>query len=269
MSSKSPRFGVLQWNGRADWAANRGVIEAGLVRLAGDGATHVLLPENLVSMPARMTDLHALAEDEQGPVHAFLAEQARTHGLWLVAGSLPWRAADAPADARLRARSVVLSPEGRIVARYDKRHLFDVSVPGGRDYRESAVFEAGQQTVVVQAGDVRIGLSICFDLRFPEHYRALVAAGAQVLVVPAAFTAATGEAHWSALLRARAIENQCCVVAAGMVGTHADGNRTWGHSMVIDAWGRVLADAGRDDPGAILADIDLGEIEDLRRRFPV
>ncbi|MFP4294779.1 MAG: carbon-nitrogen hydrolase family protein [Halothiobacillaceae bacterium] len=264
-----PRFAALQWNGLADWPQNRAVIEQGLSRLAAQGATHVLLPENLASMPGRLSDLKILAEDDDGPIHRFLADQAQHHRIWLVAGSIPWRPPSAAPDARLRARSVVCSPEGRIIGHYDKRFLFDVSVPGGRDYRESEVFEPGSEAVVIDAGGLRLGLSICFDLRFPEHFRALVRNGAQVLLVPAAFTATTGEAHWRPLLQARAIENQCYVVAAGMVGTHADGSQTWGHSLIADPWGRVLDEAGTADPGSVMAGIDLEALVRLRARFPV
>jgi len=269
--SQTITFAALQWNGQVDFDHNRPLIETLLASAAEQGASHVLLPENLAAMPRRMEDLHALAEDESGPIHAFLAEQAHRHRLWLVAGSIPYRrGSGGTASGKLRARSLLYSPEGHCVGHYDKMHLFDVTLPGrDESYRESAVFEPGEQPVVLDAGGVPLGMSICYDLRFPELYRALTLHGARVLLVPAAFTDQTGRVHWEILLRSRAIENQCYVVAAGQVGRHANARATWGHSMVIDPWGEILANARDASPGMALARLELARQQELRQRFPV
>lgn len=229
----------------------------------------VVLPENFSVMPAREKDRRSYAEPEgDGPVQNFLREQSRRHGVWIIGGTTPLRGED---GMRSKAACLVFDGDGRQVARYDKIHLFDVQVSDSESYRESDALEAGathdDNLVCVDTPVGCVGLSVCYDLRFPELYRRLVDRDAQIITVPAAFTATTGQAHWETLLRARAIENQCYVVAPAQWGTHASGRRTFGHTMIVDPWGRVLGQQD-DDNGAIVADIDLELLKDLRTRFP-
>jgi deaminated glutathione amidase len=181
-------------------------------------------------------------------------------------GSLAVRG-DAP-DAKWRNRAFVIAPDGGIAARYDKIHLFDVDLASGESWRESAVYEGGEQAVAVQLPRAVLGLSICYDIRFSAVYSALSRAGADIIAVPAAFTVPTGQAHWHVLLRARAIENACFVVAAAQTGEHADSRSTYGHSLVIDPWGEILLDMG-EAPGLGFAELDLARIADVRSRVPV
>jgi nitrilase len=232
------------------------------------GAALVALPEYFCLMGRRDADKRAIAEAPgEGPVQGMLAETARRHGLWLVGGTLPVHGA---APGRLLNRCCVFDPEGRAAAHYDKIHLF--AFDNGRErYDEAAVLDAGTRPVALQAGAVRAGLSVCYDLRFPELYRALAAgpdgAGCDLLLVPAAFTWTTGRAHWELLLRARAVENQCYVLAAAQGGTHENGRRTWGHSMVVDPWGEVLACLPEGE-GVVVAELDLQRQAEVRRQLP-
>ena len=237
-----------------------------LALAAARGARVAVLPENFSMMAQRDADRRALAEaDGAGPVQDFLAQQARALQLWIVAGSVP--IANAPGERTAQA-CLVYDERGERVARYDKIHLFDVDIPERNEsYRESAHMAPGNRVVTLATPAGRLGLSICYDLRFPELYRQLQGAGAQWLVVPAAFTAPTGEAHWEPLLRARAIENLCYVVASGQWGEHPNGRRTWGHSMIIDYWGRIQAQLA-DGEGVITAAIDLVAQAEARRNFP-
>ncbi|HVO00263.1 MAG TPA: carbon-nitrogen hydrolase family protein [Steroidobacteraceae bacterium] len=233
---------------------------------AEQGAGVAVLPENFSIMAQRDADRRALAEpDGAGPVQDFLAQAAARLRLWIVAGSVP--IANAPGE-RISQSCLVYSDDGARAARYDKIHLFDVELPDrAESYRESAHMAPGSKVVTVDTPAGRLGLSICYDLRFPELYRRLQAAGAQWFVVPAAFTAPTGEAHWEPLLRARAIENLCYVVASAQYGLHPNGRRTWGHSLIVDYWGRILAQLP-DGEGVISATIDRAAQDDARRKFP-
>jgi len=263
------QIAAVQMSSSADPSANLGraaeLIEAGRRR----GASVVVLPENFSVMPARESDRLAFAEpDGDGPVQSFLCEQARQHGVWLIGGTAPVQTED---GGRIRATCLVYDDNGRRVARYQKIHLFDVQVSDAESYRESDAFEPGgtgaENLVCVDTPAGRVGLSVCYDLRFPELYARLVADGAQILTVPSAFTAATGQAHWEPLLRARAIENQAYVVAPGQWGRHASGRQTHGHSMIIDPWGGILARQDSGD-GVVSADVDLDQLAELRKRFP-
>jgi len=261
--------GVVQLTGGRDPEQNaRDLVEA-IGALAARGARLVFTPEmsNIVERDgARL--VAAARPEEADPVLAAVRAAAAAHGVGVALGSL----ALAGGDRRLRNRSLVIGPDGAILARYDKLHLFDVTLPGGERYRESATFAAGDEAVVadvpVPGGEaLRLGLSICYDLRFPALYQALARAGAQVLAVPAAFTVPTGLAHWHVLLRARAIECGCWVVAAAQTGRHEDGRQTFGHSLVVSPWGEVRLDMG-EERGAALADLDPGEVEEARARIP-
>src|SRR5690606_26142868 len=211
-------------------------------------------------------DRRALAETfGEGPIQQRLSDIARRLGLWIAAGTIPLRV---PGDARPTNSLLIFDASGRTVGRYDKIHLFDVNPPGARRrYCESDHIAPGHQPVVVDSPLGRLGLSICYDLRFPELYRALVARGAQILLAPAAFTAVTGRAHWELLIRARAAENLCHVIAAGQFGRHADGGETFGDSMIVSHWGEVLARRACGE-GVITADLDLAAQRETRCRFP-
>lgn len=238
------------------------------IRSAADaGARLVVLPENFALMPMREGDiLTARESDEGGPLQAFLSRQARNHRVWIVGGTIPMFGSD---PERARAASLVYSPAGDRVARYDKIHLFDARIQDQRGrYEESLQVEPGSETVVVDSDVGRLGLSICYDLRFPELYRDLAGQGAELLIVPAAFTAVTGRAHWEVLLRARAVENLCYVVAAAQGGYHANGRETHGDTLLCDPWGTVLDRLARGS-GTVVASIDRALQARIRDRLPV
>jgi nitrilase len=237
-----------------------------LTEAASAGARVAVLPENFAIMGRRESDKLAVAEQPgSGPIQDMLAQTAARLGLWIVAGTVPLRV---PGEARVAAASLVYDAQGKQVARYDKIHLFDVDIPGRDEaYRESANNRPGDDVVVVDTPVGRLGLAVCYDVRFPELFRQMSAAGATWFTVPAAFTVSTGEAHWEVLLRARAIENLCAVVAAAQAGEHANGRATYGHSMIIDHWGRVLA-VRPQQPGVVLANLDTAAQAEARRRFP-
>jgi nitrilase len=239
-----------------------------LARAAAGGAQLAILPENFALMGRGESDKVQVRETEgEGPIQAFLAEQAVRHRLWLVGGTIPLRtAAD---DNRVRAACLLFDDRGRQVARYDKVHLFDVQVVGSAErYAESATIEPGDRYVVADTPFGRLGLAVCYDLRFPEQFRALVEQGMEILALPAAFTAATGKAHWETLLRARAIENQCYVIASAQGGKHANGRETYGDSLIIDPWGEIL-DRLPEGPGVVLAEFDRERLANIRQQFPV
>ena len=228
------------------------------------GAELVALPEYFCLLGRRDDDKLRVAEAPgDGPIQRALSEAARTHGLWVVGGTLPIRGADA---SHVLNRCIVYAPDGREAAHYDKIHLF--AFDNGRErYDEGRTLAAGHEPVALQAGPVRVGLSICYDLRFPELYRALMHPACDLIVVPAAFTYTTGQAHWELLLRARAVENQCVVLAPAQGGTHENGRRTWGHSMVVDPWGEVLA-VQAEGEGVVLAELDAARVAQVRLQLP-
>lgn len=272
MNTKTLRAAVAQMCSGPDISANLAQADALLAQAQRAGAQLVVLPENFAVFGRR--DLAACAEvpDNPGPILGFLAERSQHYGLWLVAGTLPYAtgADGRVAPGRVFPGSGVWSPEGFCVVRYDKCHLFDVDVADavGR-YRESDQFAAGQEPALVGTPWGALGLSICYDLRFPEYYRLLVERGALMLAVPSAFTYSTGEAHWEVLLRARAIENQCFVLAANQGGDHPNNRRTWGHSCILDPWGRQLACRTEPGPGLALAELDFSAQAELRSAMPV
>ncbi|WP_028008542.1 carbon-nitrogen hydrolase family protein [Solimonas flava] len=263
------RFAAIQMNSGDDVAANLDAAAQLLREAAHAGARVAVLPENFAFMGRRDRDKLAHAEaDGHGPIQDRLAALARELDLWIIAGTLPIRV---DGEERVYAACCVYDSDGARVARYDKIHLYDIDVPGGggERYRESASIAPGRlHPVVVDTPAGRVGLSVCYDLRFPELYRALVEAGAEILVVPAAFTVKTGEAHWALLLRARAVENLCYVVAPGQCGTHPSGRGTYGHSLIVEPWGRVVSMREAGTPGVVTATRDAGRQAELRRDFP-
>lgn len=238
-----------------------------LLTLAAEaGACLAVLPENFALMGQNEHDKLAVAEPEgDGPIQAFLASEAARHGMWIVGGTVPLAGPD---DQRVWPACLVYDASGRLVGRYDKIHLFDVDLPGAREhYRESDTLLAGRAPCVIDSPAGRLGLAVCYDLRFPELFRVLVADGAEVVAMPAAFTATTGQAHWESLVRTRAIENQCYMIAGAQGGYHASGRETWGHSMVVDPWGTVLECLPRG-AGVVTGDIDPVQLTQIRRQFP-
>jgi deaminated glutathione amidase len=231
---------------------------------AAGGAQYVQTPEVTTLMELETAKLFAAVEPEEGntALQRF-RDLAAELKIWLHIGSMPVKVA----PDKIANRAYVLTPEGSVAATYDKIHMFDVDLPGGESYRESKNYRAGDRAVVAALPWGGLGLSICYDLRFPHLYRALAKSGAQFLSVPAAFTKVTGEAHWHTLLRARAIECQCFVFAAAQGGRHEHGRDTYGHSLIISPWGQILAEGGVQ-PGVIFADIELQAIEDARKRVP-
>ncbi len=237
-------------------------------RLIGEakaaGADYVQTPEMTNIMEVRRDALFAtIAAEETDTSLAAFRETARAHRLWLHVGSLAIKLSPDKAANR----SFLIDPTGEIAARYDKIHMFDVDLAGGESYRESRSYRAGEAAVSADLPWGRLGLTICYDLRFPALYRALAEAGSSFLAIPSAFTRQTGEAHWHVLMRARAIENTCYVLAAAQGGMHENGRETFGHSLVVDPWGRIIAEGGVE-PGVVMAEIDLGDITAARARIP-
>jgi predicted amidohydrolase len=268
MSASAPakplRVALVQMCSGRDVARNMRDAAAFIREAAEGGATYVQTPEVTNLMELDRERLFAAAEPENGntALQQF-KDLAKELGIWLHIGSMVVKAS----DTKVANRAFVISPAGAVTARYDKIHMFDVDLPNGEVYRESANYQPGTQAVVAGLPWGGLGLSICYDLRFPYLYRALAKAGASFLTVPAAFTRLTGEAHWVALLRARAIENQCFVFAAGQGGLHEHGRETFGHSLAVSPWGQVIAEGGVH-PAVIFADVDLAMIEDVRSRVP-
>ena len=264
------KIALLQLSVSDDPAENLPHTRAMLDEAAGAGAGFVLTPEvtNCLSSD-RAQQRAVLRHEEEDPTLAALREDAARLKLWLLIGSLALKTDDE--DGRFANRSFLIGPDGGIVARYDKINMFDVDVSETEKYRESAGYRPGSRAVIAPTPFGTLGLSICYDVRFPQLYRRLSQAGAQILTVPAAFNDTTGKAHWQSLLRARAIENGAYILAPAQTGTHAahEGRprRTWGHSMVVAPWGEVVADGGTD-PGITYAEIDLAAVERARRRIP-
>jgi nitrilase len=258
------KIAALQMVSTPDVNRNLGTAAGLIAQAAAAGARLVALPEYFCLMGQRDDDKLAIAEaDGDGPIQRFLAGAAKQHGVWLVGGTLPIHAAT---PGKVRNACCVWGPDGQRVARYDKIHLFAFN--NGREaYDEGRVLEAGDTPVAFDADGLRVGLSVCYDLRFPELYRRLMQPACDVLVVPAAFTHTTGQAHWELLLRARAVENQCVVLASAQGGLHENGRRTFGHSMVIDPWGTVLA-CQNEGEGMALAEVDLARRDAVRTQLP-
>src|SRR6202166_1184808 len=262
-SAEPVKVAALQMTSAADVAVNLELAARLLAQARAAGARVAVLPENFSFMGVRDVDKRARAEpDGDGPVQRFLSQQARDLGLWIVGGTTPIAQ---EAGGRVAAACLVYSDDGRRAGRYDKMHLFDVDIPGKTEsYRESKNVAPGSRAVLVPTPAGLLGLSVCYDMRFPELYRQLSAAGAQCFTIPSAFTVPTGRAHWETLLRARAIENLSYVVAAAQVGDHAHNRRSYGHTMIVDPWGTVLADAGGDTPGIAIATYDPAEVDRAR-----
>lgn len=244
------------------------LIEAGRLigQAAAQGAELVVLPENFALMGMREKDKVEIGESAgKGPIQEFLVQQARRHRIWLVGGTIPLCCDD---RQRIRAACLLLNDRGEQVARYDKMHLFDVHVDeSGENYVESETIQPGDRPAVTDTPFGRLGLAVCYDLRFPELFRCMADDGMELLALPSAFTAITGKAHWETLVRARAVENLCYVVAAAQGGYHANGRETHGHSMVVEPWGTILDSLARGS-AVVQANIDRRRLESMRKSFP-
>lgn len=258
------RVGLIQMTSGPNPVDNLAFISEQVSLLAEQGAKLIVTPENVLVFGSRK-DYHHVAEPiAQGPLQAALSELAREKNVWLVVGSMPIQR-----EQEVTTTSLLYSPQGQLVAQYDKLHMFDVDVADGhKRYRESETFTPGSEVVSYLAPFAHIGMTICYDVRFPSLYSELARLGANLILVPAAFTAVTGRAHWETLLRARAIETQSWVIAVNQVGVHPCGRETWGHSMVISPWGELIASLS-DQPSNLLVDIDLNQVEELRAAMPV
>jgi predicted amidohydrolase len=266
MMTEALRVAAVQLSSQDDLDTNLAACQAQIERAGSLGAKLVLLPENFAYFGGE-EGRRGIAErigDTSAPIQAALSRAARAHGITVVAGGMP-EASDDP--TRTYNTCVVVAPSGEVVASYRKIHLFDVDLPDGTRLRESNSTVPGSAPVVTSVGGFEVGLSVCYDVRFPELYRRLVDAGASILLVPAAFTLLTGKDHWHALLRARAIESQCWVVAAGQWGKHPQGKTTYGHSMVVDPWGTIVAEAS-DRVGVVVADVDRALVDRIRATLP-
>lgn len=227
----------------------------------------ITLPENFPLMGKRDEDRLAITESyNDGPLQLFLSEQSKRYKIWLLGGTIPLKSNN---PEKVFATNLLFNPDGDCIARYDKIHLFDVMLDGRDEesYRESKTFESGNDVVVVKTEIGNIGLSVCYDLRFPEMYRKMHQKNVQIITAPSAFTATTGKAHWETLLRTRAIENLCYLIASNQGGIHANNRETWGHSMIVDPWGEILAEV-KEETGVAIAKIDINKQINLRKRFP-
>lgn len=258
------KIGLIQLNTGNEVGPATDQAEAYIREAAAGGATFISTPEttHLMEMNRAAVLQKAAFEDADAGLKRFRALAAEL-GIWLHIGSLIIKIA----EDKLANRAFLISPEGDVKARYDKLHLFDVDLPNGESYRESRLYQAGSDAVIAETPFGKLGMTICYDLRFPYLYRQLAAAGANILLVPAAFTERTGEAHWHTLLKARAIETGCFVIAAAQTGLHTTGRSTYGHSLVIDPWGTVLADSGTE-PGVSLVELDLAKVDATRLTMP-
>jgi nitrilase len=266
MPNLKPKVAALQMASGPNVNANLDEVGRLIQEATDNGAGLAVLPENFSFMGKRDRDLLNQREpDGSGPLQDFLAGTAARHGIWLVGGTIPLSAGN---PNRVRAACLVYNDRGERVARYDKIHLFDVSLPdGGEHYEESATIEPGNDTVVLDTPFGRLGVAVCYDLRFPEMFREMLDAGMEILALPASFTAITGKAHWETLVRARAIENLAYVIAAAQGGYHINGRETHGHSMVVDPWGTVLAQVPRGT-GCVCCPLDEDFRSSVRRNFP-
>jgi deaminated glutathione amidase len=256
------RVAVCQMNSGADVSANLDAADALLEEAAGRGADLAAVPEYFAFL-GPSAERATVAEPVPGPVTDRLAAAARRRSMWVLGGSVLERQ-----EGRVYDTSVLIDRSGEVVARYRKIHLYDVDLPGQRPFRESATIAAGEQLVTHETEFGRVGLSICYDARFPELYRGLMARGSEVLFVPAQFQDETGKDHWHVLLRARAIEDQCFVVAPAQCGRFGQDRRSFGHSLIVDPWGRVLAEGAADEPGVWTADLDFTELRRIRQALP-
>ena len=263
------RIAVLQMTSGIDPQENAGVLVEAIAAAAAGGAVMLFTPEmsGLIDRDRKRAASHIVAEDEDRVLDA-VRNRAAQAGVWVALGSLAVKGTDGQAEGRLANRSFVIDATGAIVARYDKMHMFDVDLATGESWRESRAYAPGSQAVTCRTPVGRLGLAICYDIRFPAYFHALGRKNCDVIAIPAAFTVPTGKAHWHLLQRARAVESSAYVVAAAQVGKHADGRETYGHSLVVDPWGDVILDMGGERAGLAFAQIDPARIAEVRAQLP-
>lgn len=259
------KAGLIQMRSGGEPEANIAAAESLIREAAREGAQLIATPEttNIVQRDRDKLFQHIRTQDDD-PGVAHFAALAKELGVWLLAGSFALKIG----EGRAVNRSLLFSPEGELEASYDKIHMFDVTLGSGDNWRESATYRPGQQAVMADTGAAKLGLTICYDLRFPALYRALGQAGAEIITAPAAFTVPTGKAHWETLIRARAIENGAYILAPAQGGGHEDGRATWGRSTIAGPWGEVTAKLDHDEPGVLLADLDLDAVQTVRSKIP-
>ncbi|OFZ92608.1 MAG: amidohydrolase [Betaproteobacteria bacterium RIFCSPLOWO2_12_FULL_62_58] len=258
------RLACLQLNSGNDLQANLAAVRLMTCEAAGNGAQFVLTPEYALMMDGsgRVMRERALGVDG-APALGALQSLAREHGVWFLAGSLTVRTD----EERIANRSFLISADGHVVATYDKIHMFDVTLPDGKVIRESSAYRSGDRAMVAETPWGRLGMTVCYDLRFPGLFRTLAQAGAQFITVPSSFQRQTGKVHWHTLLKARAIENECFIIAPAMCGDHSGNRQSYGHTLVIDPWGEILAEGG-EAPEIVYADIDPARVEKVRGMIP-
>ena len=262
--SDTVRVACLQTNSGNDFAVNLATLAAMTREAAGGGAKLVCSGEYVLMMDGSGRTMREKAQGPDGePALAALAALSRELGVWQLVGSLTLKSD----DGRIFNRSLLISPQGRVAAAYDKIHMFDATLPSGTVIRESSAYRPGERAVVAETPWGGLGMSVCYDLRFPQLYRALAQRGAVMLAIPSSFQRETGKAHWHILLRARAIENACFVIAPALCGEHPGKRSTYGHSLVVDPWGEVLADGG-EAPGIVYADLDFAQVGKVRAMLP-
>jgi nitrilase len=261
------KIAAIQMASGTNVSANLIEVSRQILSATQSGAKLIILPENFAYMGLQDSDQINIAEDDgEGSIQNFLSEQAKNNKVWLIAGTIPIKSGR---KDKVYAACLVYDDKGKRISRYNKIHLFDVHLEiTSETYKESETIEAGNQVVVVDTPFGKIGLAICYDLRFPELFRQLVLQGAEIIVLPSAFTAITGKAHWEVLLRSRAIENICYVIASAQGGYHVNGRETHGDSMVVDPWGTVL-DRLPQGSGYVISDIDIENVKSIRQNFPV
>lgn len=261
------KVAAAQLNSQDNVVTNLAETEPVIRRAAEAGARLVVLPEAFAYLGTEKGK-STIAEElgRPGPIQKAIGTWCRAHDIFIIAGGMPEKSGD---PSRPYNTSVLFAPDGEVAASYRKLHLFDVELSDGTTWAESSATTPGEKVTVAQADDLNVGLTICYDLRFPQLYTLLRAQGAQLLTVPAAFTKTTGAAHWEVLLRARAIETQCWLAAAAQDGTHPRGRKTYGHAMIIDPWGRIVSEVTEPGPGFALAEIDLQEVSSVREQMPV
>ncbi|MGW8182400.1 MAG: carbon-nitrogen hydrolase family protein [Burkholderiales bacterium] len=264
MNDQSVRIACLQMNSGNEFAANLSVFSAMAREAAAAGAKFILSPEYFLMMDGTGRVMREAALDEQGePAVSALTALARELSVWLLAGSVTLKAG----DGRMFNRSLLISSAGRVVATYDKIHMFDVTLPDGKVIRESSAYRPGEKAVLTEMPWGKLGMTVCYDLRFPGLFRALAQAGAEIITVPSSFQRQTGKAHWHTLVRARAIENECFLIAPAMCGDHPGNRQSFGHTLVIDPWGEVLAEGG-ESPEIVYAEIAPRRVAKVRNMIP-
>lgn len=262
-----PKIAAIQMCSTHEVKANLETAKTLIAQAANNGAKLIVLPEMFAIMGQTSTDKIFVKEKfGAGEIQSFLSAQAKQHNVWILGGTIP---IESGVEKKVRAASILYDDQGNVAARYDKIHLFDVELSSSETYKESDTTEPGNELVVVDTPVGKLGIGVCYDVRFPEMFRYLFNQGAEIIALPSAFTVKTGEAHWELLTRSRAVENFCYVIGAAQGGMHTNGRKTYGNSLIIDPWGSVIAKNEGINPGVVYGDIDLEELYKIRKSIPV